>query len=565
MPKAKDLKIAASNGAASLGQEGQTSEQALTQINREFQEKAVSERAKELKLPYIDVGMFPINPDVLRLVSEDQARIASLIPFFKMGAKVRVAVVDPEKQETKIAISALESQGYSVQINLASAVSLESAFRHYASEQYKLPEEIKNVVQEEEIHYEKELKNLAELKTQLSGLPAEEGLNMLHVSAIKAGASDIHYQPEEKSCTVRFRIDSVLHTVFEIDHELYLRLINQLKYKAKMKLNITSVPQDGRFRFLVNERKIDVRVASLPTEYGEAFVCRILDSGRHFGSFAELGFEGRSLKVLNNASSITQGMVLVTGPTSSGKTTTLYVLLNAFNTPESKIITLEDPIEYHLRGITQSQIDEKRGYTFSTGLRSILRQDPDVVMIGEIRDLETAETSAQAALTGHVVLSTLHTNSAVDTIPRLMTIGVPGFLIAPAVSVIVAQRLVRRLCVACRKQRVPTKEEKQLFEKTLLAVKAVDPESAGQMPEKISAAGGCEVCNGTGYRGQMVVSEVLEIDDELEEAILKNTSAPALFALARKKGMITLAEDAFLKIMKGETTLEEVHRVIHQA
>lgn len=537
-------------------------DQALTQINRDLEEKSTQERAKDLNLPYINIATFPVNPDILHLVSPEDAKRGLLMPFFKTGKKMRVAVVDPAKTETQEILKNLESKGLNVQVNIASAAGMNDAFRHYESDQYKLKTEVKNVVTEEEIHYEKELENLANLKTTIASLPAEEALNMLHVSAIKAGASDIHYQPEETGCTLRFRIDGVLHTVFEIAREVYDKIANQLKYKASMKLNITTVPQDGRFRFIVNERKIDVRVSSIPTEYGEAFVCRILDSGKHFASFEELGFSGRSLAILQKASDLAQGMVLVTGPTSSGKTTSLYVLLTQFNKPELKIITLEDPIEYHLKGITQSQVNEKRGYNFAAGLRSILRQDPDIVMIGEIRDLETAEVSTQAALTGHVLLSTLHTNSAVESIPRLTTIGVPNFMIAPALSVVVAQRLVRRLC-SCAEDRDIMAEERAHLEKKLQEIKAVDPACAAVVPERVKKPKGCETCNVTGFRGQMVVSEVLEVDDEIENAILNNKSAPEILGLARKKGMLVMYEDALLKIIAGQTTLEEVHRVVN--
>lgn len=539
-----------------------SSDQALTQINRELEEKATAERAKDLNLPYIDVGTFPINPDILHFVPPEDAKRAMLMPFFKTGKKIRVAVVDPAKPETQEVLKNLESKGFVMQVHIASTAGITDAFRHYSSEQYKLKVEVKNVVGEEEIHYEKELENLANLKDTISTLSAEEALNMLHVSAIKAGASDIHYQPEETGCTLRFRIDGVLHNVFEIGVEVFGRLANQLKYKSNMKLNITTVPQDGRFRFIVNNRKIDVRVSSLPTEYGEAFVCRILDSGKHFATFAELGFSGRSLAILEKASELAQGMVLITGPTSSGKTTSLYVLLTNFNKPELKIITLEDPIEYHLKGITQSQVNEKRGYNFAAGLRSILRQDPDIVMIGEIRDLETAEVCTQAALTGHVLLSTLHTNSAVETIPRLVTIGVPSFMIAPALSVVVAQRLVRRLC-SCAEDRAATVEEQALFEKKLQEIKIVYPACTVQIPQSVKKPKGCETCNVTGFRGQMVVSEILEVDDEIEDAVLKNKSAPEILAIARKKGMLIMYEDAMLKIIAGQTTLEEVHRVVN--
>lgn len=528
-----------------------TTDKTLAQINRELEEKVTRQRAKDLNLPYVEIGIFPINPDILYLVPEKEARAAMAMPFFKIGKKLKIAAFDLNKLETQALLNALKEKDYIPQVHIASANGLEEAFRSYSSEQYKFKAEAKNIVKEEEIHFEKELENLAGLKGGIINLPAEEALNLLHVSAIKAGASDIHYQPEEAGCLLRFRIDGVLHPLFEVSKELYARLANQLKYKADMKLNITNVPQDGRFSFIINARKIDVRVSVLPTEYGESFVCRILDTGKRFDSFEELGFREKSLEILNKASKLAHGMVLVTGPTSSGKTTTLYMLLKHFNKPELKIISLEDPIEYHLEGITQSQVNEKRGYTFATGLRSILRQDPDVVMIGEIRDLETAQASAQAALTGHVVLSTLHTNSAVESIPRLITIGAPNFLIAPALSVIIAQRLVRRLCT-CSTEKPLAEQEKEVLVKV-----------TKEIPKKVKQAKGCENCSYTGYRGQMVVSEVIEVDDEIKEAILKNKSTREISELARKKGMLTMAEDALLKVAAGFTTFEEIYRVIN--
>lgn len=547
-------------GGSGQNTDVQNSDQALGKINREFEERAAMQRAKELKLPYIDVASFPVNPDILHVITPAEAKRSLVMPFFKTGNRLRLAVLDPNNSGTKKIIEKLEANKYEVQVNVASAAAIAQALRLYASDQYRAKEDIKNIVKDEEIHYEKELKSLMEVKDKIPALPAEEALNTLNVSAIRAGASDIHYQPEETACTVRFRIDGVLHTVFELMPEVYARLAGQIKYKAKMKLNVTNEPQDGRFKFLVNERKIDVRVSSLPTEFGESFVCRILDSGRRFMSFEELGFTGKSLEILERSADLAQGMVLVTGPTSSGKTTSLYVLLNRFNKPEEKIITLEDPIEYHVEGVTQSQVNEKRGYNFASGLRSILRQDPDVVMVGEIRDLETAEVCTQAALTGHVLLSTLHTKGAVDTIPRLMTIGVPAFMISPALSLIVAQRLVRKLC-SCAKDRAVSAKEKALIEKTLNDIKVVDPSVKAEIPAKLKVANGCEKCNKTGFRGQLVISEAFEVDDDIKEAILKNVSAPEIFALVRKKGMVTLWEDGVLKVIAGQTTLDEVHRV----
>lgn len=556
MADAQDIKNAQTNGnSAGSAAQAASTDQALSRINRDLEEKAARERAHDLKLPYIDVAVFPINPDILHLIPPEAAKKGNLIPFFKVGKNIKLAAADPDFAETEKIIGDLQNKGFKVDLHLASSAAIADAMKLYASDQYKLEVEVKNVVREEEINYEKELQNLAGLREKISALPAEEALNLLHVSAIKAGASDIHYQPEEKNCTVRFRIDGVLHTAFEISKEAFANLANQLKYKAKMKLNVTTAPQDGRFRFIVNERNIDVRVSAIPTEYGESFVCRILDSGKHFDKFEDLGFSGASLEILKKAQSLTQGMILVTGPTSSGKTTTLYVLLSHFNKPDVKIITLEDPIEYHLQGITQSQINEKRGYNFSDGLKSILRQDPDIVMIGEIRDIQTAEACAQAALTGHVLLSTLHTSSAVDAIPRLLTIGMPAFMISPALSVVVAQKLVRRLCASCAGEQEITDEEK----KVLLAA-AIDET---KIPKTLKAHKGCEQCSYTGFRGQTVISEVLFADDDIKDAILKNKSAPEILAMAKGKGMVTMYEDAIAKVLAGITTLDEVHRAIN--
>lgn len=550
------------SGAQSVAS-AKSSNQALSKINRDLEEKSAVERAKELKLPYVKIAEFPINPDILPVVPFEEAQKSSAIPFFRTGQSLKIAVVDPNNAETKTLLKNLEAKGFSLQTHIASRGGMSDAFKLYSSDQYKIKTEVKNVVNEEELIYEKELENLAALKDKMATLPAEEALNTLHVSAIKSGASDIHYQPEEDRCTVRFRIDGVLHNVFEIARDAYANLANQLKYKAKMQLNVTNVPQDGRFRFIVNERKIDVRVSSLPTEYGESFVCRILDSGKHFATFEELGFSGRSLEILKKASELAQGMVLVTGPTGSGKTTTLYVLLTNFNKPDVKIITLEDPIEYHLAGLTQSQINEKRGYTFANGLRSILRQDPDVVMIGEIRDLETAEVCSQAALTGHVVLSTLHTNSAVETIPRLITIGLPAFMVAPSISVVVAQRLVRKLCGKCAVDEQISEEQKKVLEEHLQKMKTTDSSLIVSVPETLKTHKGCEECNFTGFRGQLVVSEVLSVDDNMRNAILAGKSAPDILAIARAKGMFLMIEDAILKVIQGMTTMDEVHRAIN--
>lgn len=524
----------------------------INKVNQAFKEKAISEKAQAMNMEYIDIAKTPINPDYLHIVPKEQAEKAFLIPFFRVGKKVRLALAHPTNPEVLNIIKNLKEQGYQININLATEEGIKEAMKAYDSEQFAPKEaEVENIVDESQIEaYEQEIEGLQALKDKLSDVTAEEALNVINVGAVKTRASDIHYQPEEDHVVVRFRIDGVLQDIFDLDLKTYQYLANQLKYQCKMKLNVASEPQDGRFYFNFNKRKIDVRVSALPTEYGETFVLRLLDSGKKAMTFKEMGFAGRSLKLLEEATRIANGMVLVTGPTGSGKTTTLYAMLRVFNTPEAKIVTLEDPIEYHIENVAQSQINDKRGYTFGSGLRAILRQDPNVVMLGEIRDLETAETAAQAALTGHVLLSTLHTNSAVETIPRLMNIGLKPFMIAPAIHTIVAQRLVRVLCKDCMEKKPITEAEKEEI------LKVTD-----KVPSDLPHAVGCPKCSHTGYSGQTVISEVFAFNNEIKGLILAEKSVAEISEAARGAGMVSLKEDGVMKVIEGVTTLEEVQRV----
>lgn len=560
---ASDLKTGVDKSAASMATtENKAAMGNVSNINREFQEKSVLKQAESLNLPYVNIGKTPLNPDFLKLIDVETARKARIIPFFRTGKKVRVAIQDTNNPDTQAAIKALQDKGYEININLASAAGIDDALNIYTQTQkYKKLEIVETVEQKSIRTYEKEIAGLKELTTKLDTVTAEEGLNLLDVGAIKTGASDIHYEPSEKTVTVRFRIDGVLHKVFEIKPDTYRRIANQLKYSSHMQLNVTTVPQDGRYDFKFNEQRIAVRVSSIPTPYTESFVCRYLPSEEIALSFEDLGFQSLALAKLQKVCSISHGMVLVTGPTGSGKTTTLYSILGKMNTPESKIITLEDPVEYNLRGITQSQIDEKRDYDFAKGLRAILRQDPDIVMLGEIRDLETAQTASQAALTGHVVLSTLHTNSAIETIPRLVNMGLPPFMIGPSLNTIVAQRLVRKVCDKCSTMEPISDSAKKEFETIMISLKNINSGDAVAVPEKVPTAHGCDACSQTGYKGRLVICEVLTINNELKDLILNKASLVDMISVARKEGMITMKEDGFIKVAQGLTTLEEVYRV----
>lgn len=454
--------VATPTAAPPTGRPSETSEEKLGKINREFKEKEAQQMARQLGMAYINIAITPINPDLLKLIPPDVARKTLIMPFFKLGNKLRVAVADAQNAETRKVIEQLKQAGYAINVNLASDDALLEAMRLYQSEQYQVKKEMETSLDEEKIKaYEKEIEDLKNLGTRIKTMTSEEAVYLINIGALKTGASDIHFEPEEEMVATRFRIDGLLHKIFEIDKNTFGNISNQIKYQCKMKLNITNEPQDGRYSFIVNDRKVDLRVSVLPTQYGETFVCRLLDSERHVASFEDMGFTGAALAHTKQMLNIKHGMILITGPTGSGKTTTLYQLLEKFSKPENKVITLEDPIEYHLKGISQSQINEKRGYDFANGLRAILRQDPDVVMLGEIRDLETAETAAQAALTGHVLLSTLHTNSAIEAIPRLVNIGLPPFMVAPALDTVIAQRLVRKFCPACTRMKPLEKAKKK--------------------------------------------------------------------------------------------------------
>ncbi|MFO0780938.1 MAG: ATPase, T2SS/T4P/T4SS family [Candidatus Gracilibacteria bacterium] len=541
----------------------QSVDQTLEKINRGFKERATIEKARQLNMQYINISVTPINPDLLKLLTPETVKTALIMPFFKIGKKVRIAVADPQNAVTKAALQELINKGYELNINLASDDGILDASKLYESEQYKVKKVMDTRLSEDKIKaYEQEIKQLEDLKNRLPNISSEEAVYLVSVGALKTGASDMHMEPEEKSTRLRFRIDGVLHKIFDIEKGVYTNIVNQIKYQCKMKLNINNEPQDGRYSFTVNERKVDVRVSILPTEFGETIVCRLLDSGRKIVEFEEMGFWGENLQHIEHLTKISHGMILITGPTGSGKTTTLYTMLDKFNKPESKVITLEDPIEYHLAGISQSQINEKRGYDFAGGLRSILRQDPDVVMLGEIRDLQTAETAAQAALTGHVLLSTLHTNSAIESIPRLINIGLPPFMVAPSLNTIIAQRLVRRICPACQKIEAVPKAEFDELTNMVEMIKKIRPSLSDlTVPTELPKAPGGEVCSHTGYKGRVCVVEVVNIDFEMRDLILNKASSTKLIEAARRKGMLTMREDGVLKVLKGLTTLEEVHRV----
>ncbi len=410
---------------------------------------------------------------------------------------------------------------------------------------------------------EKGINNVTDLREKVEKFLTErttELLDIILAGAINLRSSDIHIEPEEKQIRLRVRIDGILHDVTFFAPKTYHLLLTRIKLLSRIKLNVTKRAQDGRFTIIYERNRIEVRTSSLPSEYGESIVMRLLDP-RNLINIEQLGLRGDMLQVFEREIKRPNGMIILTGPTGAGKTTTLYAILKKINRPQVKIITIEDPIEYHLEGISQTQVNPKKGYTFASGLRAIVRQDPDVILVGEIRDLETAKIALQASLTGHLVLSTLHTNDAAGTVARLQALGAKAINISPALNIAIAQRLVRRVCRKCTKFVRPEKEERELIESELSSLPPKLKKKFLKKDFKIPKVQGCKFCNYTGYRGRIGIFEFFLVDEEMQSLILKSPSISELRNLAKKKGMISLRQDGFIKVLQGITTIEEVQRV----
>jgi len=408
-----------------------------------------------------------------------------------------------------------------------------------------------------------EIKNIPEFKQKIAQSLNKKITELLEVvlkGAITLTASDLHIEPQKNEAKIRVRVDGILQDVILIDKNIYQALLSRIKLLSGIKLNVTDRPQNGRFSVPTPENPVEIRVSTLPAEAGESIVLRILNPKSLVG-IDSLGLRKDLLASFKKEIKRPNGMIIVTGPTGSGKTTTLYAFLKTIQRPEIKIITIEDPIEYHLKGISQTQTDPKKGYDFASGLKSIMRQDPDVILVGEIRDLETAKIAIQAALTGHLVLTTLHTNDAAGTIARLISLGEKPANIGPAINLVIAQRLVRKVCQKCSQLKKANSLELKKIKETLgkLPKEVKVPKITSSI--KIPQAKGCQQCNFTGYRGRIGIFESFSVDDEMERFILQNPSIATLRKKAIQKGMVLMRQDGFLKVMKGITTIEEVERI----
>ena len=524
------------------------------------EEKDAIQLAQVVNIPYIDLSAYPIDKDVLGLISEEEAKKSGMIPFY-LGEKkdLRIGIVDPYNQDAAKIIKDLHKKKYTAKMYLISKNGFKNSLKLYRLI-IKPKKEKRGEIGVSKEEYEKigkEIRNLKDLKEKIESAPMTKIVNLLVAGAVFTDSSDIHMEPEEKDVKLRYRIDGILQDVATFSHEVYTKVVSRIKLLAGLKINISNIPQDGRFAINVGDKKIDLRVSILPTGYGETIVIRLLGTGTTGLKIAELGLRKRDQDILMNKIAQPNGMIITTGPTGSGKTTTLYSFLKQINTPEIKIITLENPIEYRLEGISQTQIDASAGMTFGAALRSVLRQDPDVVMVGEIRDLETADVAAQAALTGHIVFSTLHTNDSSGVIPRLVNMGLRPYTIAPALSGVIAQRLVRRLCNKCCKSSKPDKKTIEMLKRDL--GKYYPADGVSKLYQALPK--GCPACTNTGYKGRIGVYEVFEVNRKIAQLIDSRASSGDIMDAAKEQGMTTMRQDGLLKAIEGITSIDEVNRV----
>ncbi|HOX96733.1 MAG TPA: GspE/PulE family protein [bacterium] len=541
-------------------------EEKMKELELKHQEELVAARAQSFGIPYISLIDMPIISDALSVVPEEDAVKYGLLSFFyKQNENWKLGVLEyPIKEEALAYIKNIaDKEHLEPEIYLISEESLNRAKKLYAS----VPKytEIKSgvtITEDDLKKYESEISDFRQLNQKILKVNVSDIMTLLIAAALKFRSSDIHVEAEEDGVKVRFRIDGLLHDAAVLPADFWKKLISRIKLIAGLKINVADVPQDGRFTIFMTADKIDVRVSTLPTSYGESVVMRLLKSSAAGLNFEDLGLRGLAQKRLAEEVQKTNGMIITTGPTGSGKTTTLYAILNKLNDSETKIITLEDPVEYKLKGINQSQIDHEKGYGFVDGLRSILRQDPDIVMVGELRDFETADVAINAALTGHLVISTIHTNSAAGALPRFLAMGVKPFLLAPALNAVVGQRLCRRVCDACKEE---IKLDDETLQKVIAELKQI-PESAGEKIDfnnlKFYKGKGCDKCSGLGYKGRIGIYEIFTMNPEIEAVLLSGQLSEYIVQeIARKNGMLTMMQDGLLKAMDGITTVDEVFRV----
>jgi type IV pilus assembly protein PilB len=535
-------------------------------------EKYLSEedltRARGLffNLPYIDLKTIKIPKIILESIPKESISTYKLVPFEIKTGVVKVALTDPSNLAALEALEFLSQKNkYKVEIYITSYSSFLSVVRKSESLSKEVTSELQKVVEKEKETKQKIVRKDEERSEEqriVEEAPISRIVDVIIHHAIEGRASDIHIEPSEDDLRIRYRIDGVLHSSLILPKTVHTAIVSRIKILSNLKIDEQRLPQDGRFHINLDGLPFDFRVSTFPTVIGEKVVLRILDKSRGAPTLEELGLSGRRLSTVTESLKKPHGMFLMTGPTGSGKSTTLYSILSILNKPGTNIVTLEDPVEYFIDGVNQAQIRPEIGLTFASGLRSILRQDPNIIMVGEIRDKETAELAVNSALTGHLVFSTLHTNSAVGAIPRLIDMGIEPFLLTASLNLLAAQRLVRKVCSKCRTQEKPTAEIEKYIHDQLAKVPEEELKDINLKAIKVWKGRGCPVCGNTGYQGRIGIYETLEINKPIQQLITDRVPAIKIQEYAvEKEGMLLMRQDGVFKALKGLTTVEEVIRV----
>lgn len=527
-------------------------------------EDALNEIKSEiLKIPFKIVSTDDVKLKLLETIPEESAKYYKMIAIDKEDDCLEVGMVYPDDLKAREALDFLSRQSkFNYKVFLISLSNFNDLLKKYRS----LKKEVTRALEELESEMDKrvEVKSI-HVEKMAEEAPISKVVAVIIRHAVDGAASDIHIEPGKDNLRVRFRLDGILHASIFMPMKILPAIAARIKILSNLKIDETRIPQDGRFSTKVENKNIDFRVSTLPTTLGEKVVMRILDSSQGAVDFESLGVMGRNLEVMKRGLKKSYGMILSAGPTGSGKTTTLYSVLNTFNDGKVNISTLEDPVEYFVEGINQSQTKADIGFTFSNGLRALLRQDPDIIMVGEIRDEETASLAIHAALTGHIVLSTLHTSNAFGVIPRLIDMGVQKFLVPPTLNLAMAQRLVRKLCIHCKKKvKAPKEIREAILEELKKMPESVKKDIKVEKDIEIYEPVGCKRCNDLGYSGRIGIFEILEMTKGLQEIILSQASEAEITKEANKQDIITMKQDGILKVLKGITSFEEVLRVAEE-
>lgn len=542
-------------------------EEAIVKIGLVDIEELTKLKAKVYNLKYYGLLDVKISDQILNSIPLEVAENYKIVCFEIVQKKMRVGILDPENYKAIEAIYFLaKEQNLQPEYFLISTLSFEQALKHYKTLGKEVFGALKTRAEEDAVDQAKK-KTKEEVEEIITSAPVSKIVSVIIRHAVEGRASDIHIEPMQKESRVRYRIDGILHTSLILPKNVHGAIVGRIKVLADLKLDETRMPQDGRIRVNINNKDIDLRVSILPLLEDEKIVMRILDVTRGAPTLEDLGFMGPGLKVILKNLDKTDGMFLVTGPTGSGKSTTLFSVLTGLNEEGINISTLEDPVEYFVKGVNQSQVRPEIGFTFASGLRSLLRQDPDVIMVGEIRDNETAELGIHASLTGHFVLSTLHTNDALGAIPRLLDMKVEPFLLGSTLNVILAQRLARKICEHCKAEKKLPPEVVDDIKKEL----AITPSAVikQMLPDfdikkvKFYKGRGCARCGSTGYMGRVALAEVLDVNDEIREIIMENKRNITLDDLVKNQNFITMKQDGIIKVLLGLTTMEEVLRTVN--